>query len=170
MEYRIFLASLTAYNQGMIDGVWVDLKDANAMDKIKAFKDAREEHEFFISDSMTSVTMNISEYDNTDELIAFVKRLENLDALQLEAYDAIMSELDFEREEALDKVENWEFDAIEWDGGNIEEAVGGYYAELSGWLEYDETIRIYFDYEAYGRDICIDSEVCDNGDTIFVLF
>ena len=37
MECRIFLASLTAHTNGMIDGEWIDLTDNNAMDKIEAF-------------------------------------------------------------------------------------------------------------------------------------
>lgn len=169
MECKICWASLTAHTNGIIDGVWIDLTDASAMDKIKAFKDARDGHEFFIGDSMASVPMDISEYDDPDELVDFVERLENLDETQLEAYGAMMEELGLDREEALEKAEGWEFDAIEWNDGTIEECVGSYYAELSGWLDYDDTIRSYFDYEAYGRDICIDSYVCDNGKTIFVL-
>lgn len=169
MECRICWASLTAHTNGIIDGEWIDLTDDNAMDKIKAFKDAREGHEFFIGDSMASVPMEIGEYDDPYKLVTFVKRLENLDETQLDAYEAMVSELGLDREEALNKAENWEFDAIEWDSGNCEETIGYYYAEIGGFLDYDETISKYFDYEKYGRDICIESYVCDNGQIIFVL-
>ena len=169
MECRIFLASLTAHTNGIIDGNWIDLIDNNAMEKIKAFKDAREEHEFFIADTSASVPMEISEYDDPCYLVDFVKRLEDLDETQLEAYEAIMNESGWGREEALDTAENREFDEIDWDYESIEESVGYYYAELNGFLDYDETIRRYFDYEAYGRDICIESDVYDNGKTIFVM-
>lgn len=169
MECTIFLASLTAYTNDIIDGKWIDLTNANAMDKIKAFKDAREGHEFFIGDSMASVSMDISEYDDPYGLVKFVEQLKDLDETQLDAYEAIINELGFEREEVLEMVENWEFDAIEWDNGTLEEAVGRYYVELSGYLDYDETIRDCIDYEKYGRNICIKSDVCDDGKTIFVL-
>lgn len=169
MDCKICWASLTAHTNGVIDGEWIDLTDANAMAKIKAFMDAREGHEFFVGDSMASVPMDISEYDSPYELVKLVGRLKDLDETQLNAYEAMVSEVGLDREEALDKAETWDFDAIEWDGGNIEETVGRYFAELSGWLEYDDAIRKYFDYEKYGRDICIKSDVCDNGNTIFVL-
>lgn len=168
MECRICWASLTAYTNGIIDGEWIELTDTRAVEKIDEFKKKREGHEFFIGDSMTSVSMNISEYDDPYELIKFVKRLGNLTETQLEAYDVMVSEVDMDREEALEKAEDWEFDAIEWDGGNIEKAVGRYYAELDGLLDYGERIRSYFDYEKYGRDICINSYVCDHEKTIFV--
>ena len=169
MECRIFLASLTAHTNGMIDGEWIDLTDNNAKDEIKAFMDEREGHEFFIADSSTSVAMDIGEYDDPFYLVDFVKRLEDLDETQLEAYEAIMNESGWCREEALDKAESWEFDVIDWDCASVEKSVGRYYAELSEFLDYDETIRRYFDYESYGRDLCINNYVCDNGKTIFVL-
>lgn len=172
MEYKICLASLTAHTNGIIDGEWIDLTDAKALEKIDAFMDAREGHEFFISDSMTSVPMDISEYDDTHKLVDLVKRLEKLEETQLDAYEAMVSELGWEREEALEKAESWEFDAIEWnDDGNIEERVGYYYAELNGYTDNkDCIISRYFDYESYGRDICIENYVCDNGKTIFVFY
>ena len=171
MEYKIFLTSLTKYTNGIIDGEWIDLTDNNAKDKIKAFMDEREGHEFFISDSSTSVAMDIGEYDDPCELVDFVKRLEELDVTQLEAYDAIVSELGWSRKEALDTAENWEFDAIEWNSGSIEKCIGYYYAELNGYTNNDDyIIRKYFDYESYGSDICSESHVCDNGNTIFVIF
>ena len=170
MECRIFLASLTAHTNGMIDGEWIDLTDNNAMDKIDAFMDEREGHKFFISDSSTSVAMDIGEYDDPYELVEFVERLEDLDETQLDAFDAMVTGLRLDREDALDKAESWEFDVIEWDWESIEESVGYYYAELNGYTNMaDDTIRKYFNYEAYGRDICIESDVCDNGKTIFVI-
>lgn len=169
MEYKIFLASRTAYTRGIIDGDWIDLTDANAYEKIEDFMDEREGQEFFIADSMESVPMDIGEYEDPYALVDFVERLENLDETQLEAYEAIMNELGLEREEALDIAENWEFDAIEWDGGSIEVCIGYYYAELNGWLDYDEAIWRYFDYEKYGRDISVKHDVCENGKTIFVI-
>ena len=69
MECKIFLASLTAHTNGIIDGEWIDLTNTRA--------------------------------------------LENLGEMQLEAYEAIIYELGWEREEALNTAENWEFDAIE---------------------------------------------------------
>lgn len=153
MEYKILFASKTAFanGNGIIDGEWIDLKDKNAIKKIDAFKNAREGHEFFIGDSMASVYLDISEDDNPRELVNLVKRLEKLDNTQLEAYDVIMSELGWEREEALKKAENCEFDAIEWNDGSLEESVRRYY-------------------ESYGRDIFAKNNVCDNGETIFVIY
>lgn len=170
MECRILLASLTAHTNGMIDGEWIDLTDNNAKDEIKAFMDEREGHEFFIADNVASVPMDIDENDDPYKLVDFMKRLEDLDEIQLEAYETIMNESGWYRKEALDTVENWEFDAIEWKDGSIEKAVGYYYAELGGYLDTDDTIRKYFDYEKYGRDICDERYVWDNGRTIFVIY
>ena len=171
MECNIFLASLTNYNKGIIDGKWIDLTDNKAMENIDKFRRERKGHEFFIADSSASVPMEIGEYDNPYALVTLVERLEALDDTQLEAYEAIMCELGWEREEALDKAESREFDVIEWDCASIEKAVGYYYAELNGYTTMDDyIISSYFDYEAYGRDICIKSDVCDNGQTIFVIY
>ena len=170
MECRIFLASLTAHTNGMIDGEWIDLTDNNAMDKIDEFKDEREGHKFFIPDSSTSVAMDIGEYDDPYELVELVERLEDLDETQFEAYETIMNESSWCREEALDTAESWEFDAIEWKDESIEKTVGYYYADLGGYMDIDYTIRKYFDYEGYGREICEESYVWDNGRTIFVIY
>lgn len=171
MECKIFLTSLTKYNKGIIDGEWIDLTDNNAEDKIEAFMEEREGHEFFISDASTSVAMDIGKYDDPYNLVDFVKRLEDLDETQLEAYDAMVTDLRLDREDALDKAESWEFNAIDWDCASIEESVGYYYAKLKGYTNMaDATIRNYFNYEAYGRDICIESYVCNNGKTIFVIY
>lgn len=170
MECNIFLTSLTEYNKGIIDGEWIDLTDTKALDKIDEFMGEREGHEFLIADSSASVPMEISENDDPYELFDLVERLKDLDETQLDVYETIMSELGWEREEALEKAESWEFDVINWDCASIEEAVGYYYAELNGYTDNDDyIISRYFNYEAYGRDICMESDVCDNGKTIFVI-
>ena len=171
MECNIFLASLTNYNKGIIDGGWIDLTDTKAMENIDKFRRERKGHEFFIADSSASVAMDIGEYDGLYDLVDFVNRLKDLDETQLEAYEAIMRGLGWKREEALDKAESWEFDVIDWDCESIEKAVGYYYAELNGYTNMaDYIISRYFDYEAYGRDICLKSDICDNGKTIFVIY
>ena len=170
MDCNIFLASLTEYSEGIIDGEWIDLTNTYAKEAIDAFKVARDGHEFFIADCSASVPMEIGEYDDPYELVDFVERLEDLDETQLEAYETIMHELGWDREEALDKVESWEFDVINWDWASIQESVGYYYADLYGYTNTaDDTLRKYFDYEAYGREICLESDICTNGNTIFVL-
>ena len=171
MECKIFLVSSTKYKKSIIDGEWIDLTDNNALDKIDKFMDERQGHEFLIAGSSASVPLEISENDNPYKLVDLVKRLKNLDKTQLEAYEAIMYELGWQREGALDKVENWEFDAIDYNCASIEEAVGYYYAEILGYTSMvDDKISKYFDYKAYGSDICDESYVCDNGSTIFVIF
>ena len=112
----------------------------------------------------------IDEYGDPRELVDLLERLKDLDETQLEAYETIINELGWDREEVLDMVENWEFDAIEWNDGSIEETVGYYYANLNEYTTIDDgTISKYFDYEAYGRDICLKSDKCDNGRTIFII-
>ena len=171
MEYRILFASKTAFNKGIIDGEWIDLTNTKALEKIDAFKNAREGHEFFIADSITSVSLDISEYDKPRELVALVSRLEELNTTQLEAYETIMVELGWERTEALDTAESWKFEAIKWNNNeSIEKRLGYYYAKLNGYIDKGYIISNYFDYEKYGRDICIENYVCDNGKTIFVIY
>lgn len=171
MECKIFLTSLTEYNKGIIDGEWIDLTDTKAIENLDKFRREREGHEFLIADSSASVPMKISENDDPYELFGLVGRLKDLDETQLEAYETIMHELGWEREEALDKAESWEFDVINWDCASIEKAVGYYYAELNGYTDNDDyIISRYFDYEAYGHDICLENDVCDNGKTIFVIY
>ena len=159
---KIYVTNLGRYNEGYLVGKWVKLPVCEeVLDKVLKEIGINEYYEeYFITDyenEIIGLGDVISEYSSVQSLNELAQRLEGLsddEADKLGAvleYEACRSVSDVL--ELLDKLD--EFDLLT--DVTDDEELGYYYAEEYCCIDIPEHIQPYFDYEAYGRDIRLES-------------
>jgi len=150
---RIYLTNLGKYNEGILQGEWLDLPATD--DEIEACKerigiDDRYE-EWFITDYETDVHgLTVDEYDNLNDLNDLAEAIEEdpaaAEALIFFGYDTA--------EEIAEGLKDVIYITTLQGAEDEDTAIGYYFAEECGMLDkVPDDIKRYFDYEAYGRDI-----------------
>lgn len=111
--------------------------------------------ETFISDYETDINgLSISEYASISDLNELAEELSNLDRYELEAFWAML-DAGLDTDEALQKVQDNEYRI--YDGCYTMAEVAEMYADETGLLaSIPDDLRMYFDFEAYGRDMDIE--------------
>ena len=111
--------------------------------------------EAFISDYETDINgLSISEYASLDDLNELADELSNLDEYELEAFGAML-DAGLDTDEALQKVQDYEYRL--YSGCYSMAEVAEMYADETGLLSsMPDHLRMYFDFEAYGRDMDIE--------------
>ena len=159
---KIYLTNLGRYNEGYLVGKWVKLPVCeDVLDKVLKEIGINEYYEeYFITDyenEIIGIGDVISEYSSVQALNKLAQRLDDLSAndadklgavLEYEACTSVSDVL-----ELLDKLD--EFDLLT--DVNDDEDLGYYYAEEYCSINIPEHIQPYFNYEAYGRDIRLES-------------
>ena len=162
---KIFITNLGKYTEGYLIGKWVKLPvSEDKLDEVLEEIGIDNEYyeEYFITDTdceneIIGIGDVISEYSSVQALNELAQRLEELsddEADKLGAvleYEACRSVSDVL--ELLDKLD--EFDLLT--DVTDDEELGYYYAEEYCSIDIPENIQPYFDYEAYGRDIRLES-------------
>ena len=113
--------------------------------------------EAFISDYETDINgLSISEYARIDDLNELAEELENFDEYELEAFGAML-DFGYATDEALQKVQDNEWRM--YVGCHSMAEVAEMYADETGLLySMPDELRMYFDFEAYGRDMDINGK------------
>ena len=159
---KIFITNLGRYNEGYLVGKWVKLPVCeDVLDKVLKEIGINEYYEeYFITDyenEIIGIGDVISEYSSVQALNELAQRLDDLSAndadklgavLEYEACTSVSDVL-----ELLDELDS--FDLLT--DVNDDEDLGYYYAEEYCSIDIPEHIQPYFDYEAYGRDIRLES-------------
>ena len=159
---KIFITNLGRYNEGYLIGKWVKLpvSEEKLDEVLKAIGINEYYEEYFITDyenEIIGLGDVISEYSSVVALNDLAQRLETLsdaDTDKLGAvleYEACRSVSDVL--ELLDELDDFDLLA----DVNDDEDLGYYYAEEYCSIAIPEHIQPYFDYEAYGRDIRLES-------------
>ena len=170
---ELCLTNLGKYNEGELIYTRLVLPATaeeieTAFDKIGVAENTMYE-ESFISDYETDINgLSISEYASLDDLNELAEELENFDECELEAFGAML-EYGYATDEALQKVQDNEYRM--YDGCCSMAEVAEQYADETGLLEsvpYD--LRMYFDFEAYGRDMEIDGHFIETDSGYIEIF
>lgn len=163
---KIFLTNLGRYNEGMgaLMGEWVRLPVPDEkLDEVLARIGINDDYEeYFVSNfEAPFANLNISVYASLEELNNFATQLDELEewdteklcaVLEMESPTGIAGILDI-----IDHLDD--FDLLV--GIEDDEGLGEYYTEEICTLEaVPAHLRSYFDYEAYGRDIRLESVGC----------
>ena len=163
MTLRAYITNLGKYNEGELVGQWVDFPcDEDEFEDIlqEIGVDGEQYEEWFVTDyecDIDEVAQELGEYVSLDELNRVAEALEDWDEGLGEAVINIWG---------IDTLLNSTPDDYLWFEANDDEDIGYYYAEEFGILdEVPANLRNYFDYEAYGRDIRLDTDsgLSDNG-------
>ena len=159
---EIFLTNLGRYNEGYLVGKWVKLpvSEEKLDEVIEAIGINEYYEEYFITDyesGIVGIGDVISEYSSVAALNELAQRLEDLSADEADKlgavleYEACRSVSDVL--ELLDELDN--FDLLT--DVNDDEELGYYYAEEYCSIDIPEHVQPYFNFEAYGRDIRLES-------------
>ena len=159
---KIFLTNLGKYTEGYLIWNWVKLTvSEEVLYKVLEEIGINEYYEeYFITDyenDIVGLGDVISEYSSVQALNELAQRLEELsddEADKLGAvleYEACRSVSDVL--ELLDELDNFDLLTDVTD----DEDLGYYYAEEYCSIDIPENIQPYFNYEAYGRDIRLES-------------
>ena len=161
---KIFLTNLGRYNEGYLMSEWVKLPvPADKLDEVLARIGINGEYEeYFITDfEAPFANLDISEYASIEELNEFARRLNEVEVWDKDKLGAVL-EMESPRGIAgiIDIIDHLDdFDLLA--GVEDDEELGRYYADDLCTLEaIPNHLRSYFDYEAYGRDIRLESVGC----------
>ena len=154
-EPRIYVADLAAYNSGILHGVWIDV-DGKDVDDIQAEIDAMLEaspdpyaEECAIHDWEGLAALNLSEFLELERIVKYCDLVSELEAdivdAALDTFGAdYVLEADDPAEFISDRYMGTFKDAEEWAESYLEDT-----GQLS---EMPDSLRYYFNFEAYARD------------------
>lgn len=153
---RGVITNLGKYNEGELIGEWIDFPiSEEELEEVKARIGINDEYEeFFFTDWELPEGMDweiFGEYPSIDEVNEVAEKLESVD--DEDVFAAILGEVG-DIQEAIDIIDSGDFSVYPdvYDdsdlGYAIVDSVYGSPSELS-----KDTLEMYFDYEALGRDI-----------------
>ena len=165
---KVFLTNLGKYNEGYLIGEWLELPASQQeIDETMAKIGINEEYEeWFITDYETDIEgVEVGEYSNLDELNELAEQLDELEEDAQKAIQAMLLD-GYTFNEALEKVKDGDY-TIYFDCDNMTD-VAYQIVEECGYLnDVPEQVKMYFDYEAFGRDLNIEGKFYNiDGDMI----
>lgn len=156
MEFKIFIANLGKYNEGKMVGEWINLPATEEeLEEVLDRIGINEEYEeVFITDYENEFGYKVDEYDNLDELNEIAYKLDNLTDYDKQVLKAGLELWSFE--DVFDNLDSFSL----MEDINTDYELGCYWIEESGCYDLDNLgmLRNYIDYEAFGRDVRLESE------------
>lgn len=151
---KIFISNLKEYNNGKIIGEWVSLPCEGLEEVLNKISNNGND-ELFISDYETDVNgLKISEYEDILQLNEIAEEIDNFDDEEVIIFQAYLDQYANDIEQALEEVRQGNYTIYE-NCDNMED-VAYQAVNESGLLDgVPEQVKMYFDYEAYGRDMDI---------------
>ena len=151
---KIFISNLKEYNNGKIIGEWVSLPCEGLEEVLNKISNNGND-ELFISDYETDISnLKISEYDDILQLNEIAEEIDNLSDDELIAFQAYLEQYANNMEQALEEVRQGNY-RIYYNCDNMED-VAYQAVNESGLLDgVPEQVKMYIDFEAYGRDMDI---------------
>lgn len=165
---KIYVTNLRKYNEGQIIGEWVSLPCEDIKEVLEKISNS-DNDELFISDYETDINgLKVSEYDNILELNTIAEEIEEMREDELIALQAYLEEYN-NMEQALEEVRQGNY-TIYYDCDDMSD-VAYQVVNVSGLLDgVPEQVKMYFDYEAYGRDIDIEGTFIQIDNNIIELY
>ena len=165
---KIFISNLKEYNNGKIIGEWVSLPHEGLEEVLNKISNNGND-ELFISDYETDISnLKISEYDDILQLNEIAEEIDNLSDDEVIALQAYLEQYN-DIEQALEEVRQGNY-TIYYDCDDMSD-VAYQIVNESGLLDgVPEQVKMYFDYEAYGRDIDIEGTFIQIDNNIIELY
>lgn len=166
---KINVTNLKKYNEGALVGEWVSLP-CEGLEKVLDKISNNGNDELFISDYETDINgLKISEYEDILQLNEIVEEIEGMYEDELIAFQAYLEQYANNMEQALEEVHQGNY-RIYYNCDNMED-VAYQAVNESGLLDgVPEELKVYFDYEAYGRDLDIEGTFTQVDDAFVELF
>lgn len=166
---KIYVTNLKEYNNGKIIGEWVSLPCEGLEEVLNKISNNGND-ELFISDYETDISnLKIGEYEDILQLNEIAEEIEEMREDELIAFQAYLEQYANNMEQALEEVRQGNY-TIYYDCDDMSD-VAYQVVNESGLLDgVPETIKGYFDYEAYGRDIDIEGTFIQVDNNIIELY
>ena len=151
---KIFISNLKEYNNGKIIGEWVSLPCEDIEEVLEKISNSGKD-ELFISDYETDINgLKVAEYEDSLQLNEIAEEIDNFDDEEVIIFQAYLEQYTNDLQQALDAVRQGNY-RIYYNCDNMED-VAYQVVNDCGLLDgVPEEVKIYFDYEAYGRDLDI---------------
>lgn len=148
---KIYVTNLKEYNNGQIIGEWVSLPHEGLEEVLEKISNSGKD-ELFISDYETDINgLKVAEYEDILQLNEIAEEIEEMREDELIALQAYLEQYN-DIEQALEEVRQGNY-RIYYNCDNMED-VAYQVVNDCGLLDgVPEEVKIYFDYEAYGRDM-----------------
>lgn len=149
---KINVTNLKKYNEGALVGEWVSLSHEGLEEVLEKISNSGKD-ELFISDYETDINgLKVAEYEDILQLNEIAEEIEEMREDELIALQAYLEQYANDMEQALDEVRQGNY-RIYYNCDNMED-VAYQVVNDCGLLDgVPEEVKIYFDYEAYGRDM-----------------
>lgn len=153
---RIYVASLSDYNAGILHGAWIDATADDLAEQVEAMlgnsptarRDGCPAEEYAIHDHDGFCGLRVGEYDSLDSVAALAAAL--ADAGEAEALAAFV-----DAGHDLD-----EFEDAYWGRWSSVEEYAADYIESTGVLaDASELVARYFDFTAFARDLVLGGDI-----------
>ena len=162
---NVFITNLGAYAAGELRGEWLGLPASEEARKAAWERIGAPEEVFFTdyeAEDVPGIASKLGEFESLDKLEELAEALEDMDEQERLTLAAVLEAgIDSAHGaagllELCEEVQDGAYTLIE--GVDNVEDLGWYYAEQTGAIdELPDWARVYFDYEAYGRDISIEA-------------
>lgn len=151
---KIYVTNLSKYNEGALVGEWVNLL-CEGLEEVLDKISNNGKDELFISDYETDINgLKVAEYEDSLQLNEIAEEIEEMREDELIAFQAYLEQYANNMEQALEEVRQGNY-RIYYNCDNMED-VAYQVVNDCGLLDgVPEEVKIYFDYEAYGRDLDI---------------
>lgn len=151
---KIYVTNLSKYNEGALVGEWVNLP-CEGLEEVLDKISNNGKDELFISDYETDISgLKVAEYKDILQLNEIAEEIDNFDDEEVIIFQAYLDQYANDIEQALEEVRQGNYTIYE-NCDNMSD-VAYQVVNESGLLDgVPETLKGYFDYEAYGRDIDI---------------
>lgn len=171
IDWRIYVASLSDYNNDTLHGVWIDFDACSDVDEVQdaintmllaspyAASEFAKQHglqaeEWAIHDYEGWAGITLSESEGIGNLWETYKHLQDLEDCETEAFSIYYTNLLNASETDWDTLDN--FRAAYQGEFDSDADFAEYLLEETGGLDaIPENLRYYFDYEKYARDLFI---------------
>lgn len=159
-----YVTNLGRYNEGCLDGEWLKLPATSeqVQSLLKRIHiDGKHYEEIFITDydiDINGLYDLLGEYESIAELSYLASLLDDLQDYELDVFTAALAlgEHTSSVKDLINLAQNLDCFDFYTDIAD-EDDLGRYYAEELDCLAIPEHLRNYIDYEAYGRDIDLES-------------
>lgn len=151
---NINVTNLKKYNEGALVGEWISLPCEDIKEVLEKISNNGND-ELFISDYETDISgLKVAEYEDILQLNEIAEEIEEMREDELIALQAYLEQYANNMEQALEEVRQGNY-RIYYNCDNMED-VAYQVVNDCGLLDgVPEEVKIYFDYEAYGRDLDI---------------
>lgn len=162
-QTRIWLGSLSKYNEGTLSGEWLDLPmpEEEIREKYNKYTN-NGQNDFFLADWECPIHKAIGEYTSPFEANEIAERLESLDDREIKCVEFLMDNIGCTFAQALDSYEDVTF----YEGMRLKE-VAEEMVDAGCFGEIPTTLENYIDFEAIARDMSFDGYHYETDEGVF---